>query len=194
VLGLVPVAASAAAAAQGVPPAPFRFLGEFVYPHGTTFEGTAVGELSGLTYDPRRGVFYAVSDDRSLAGAQDVAALAALPFPFAGRTATKNLLVNLRQAGITPDNLEAMTLGPRLASGAPSLLLMSDDNLSASQRNQFLLFELGAPVAPPRTGAVRLPAAVGPAELAAAVAGLVVRATRRAAARVLHGPVARAAR
>jgi hypothetical protein len=35
-----------------------------------------------------------------------------------------------------------MTLGPRLPSGNPSVLLVSDDNFSASQRTVFLAFEL----------------------------------------------------
>jgi hypothetical protein len=90
----------------------------------------------------------------SLAGAQDVAGLATLPSPFAGRAATKALLLNLRQAGLAPDNLEAMALGPRLPNGRAALLVMSDDNLSPTQRTQFLLFELASGVAGglPRTG------------------------------------------
>jgi hypothetical protein len=40
------------------------------------------------------------------------------------------------------DNFEGMTLGPRLPSGARSLLLVSDDNFSASQRTVFLAFAL----------------------------------------------------
>ena len=46
----------APAGAQGAPPGPLRFLGEFVYPAGSTFGGTAVGELSGLVHDPGGGV------------------------------------------------------------------------------------------------------------------------------------------
>lgn len=38
------------------------------------------------------------------------------------------------------DNMEGMTLGPRLPSGARSLLLVSDDNFSARQRTVFLAF------------------------------------------------------
>jgi hypothetical protein len=41
-----------------------RFRGQAIVPTGTTFEGTTVGGLSSITYDARRGVFYAVSDDQ----------------------------------------------------------------------------------------------------------------------------------
>jgi len=41
------------------------FRGQAIVPTGTTFEGTAVGGLSSITYDPRRGVFYAISDDQT---------------------------------------------------------------------------------------------------------------------------------
>jgi len=114
----------------------------------------------------------------SLTGAQDVAGLTDLPDPFPGRTATKTPLLSLRRAGLAPDNLEAMALGPRLPNGRASLLLLSDDNLSATQRNQFLLFELDAGVAGglPRTGgAAEAPrptlAPSAPIALAAAVLG-----------------------
>ncbi len=40
------------------------------------------------------------------------------------------------------DNFEGMTLGPRSASGAQTLLLVSDDNFSRRQRTVFLAFEL----------------------------------------------------
>ena len=40
------------------------------------------------------------------------------------------------------DNFEGMTLGPRLPSGARSLLLVSDDNFGARQRTVFLAFAL----------------------------------------------------
>jgi hypothetical protein len=42
------------------------------------------------------------------------------------------------------DNFEGMTLGPRLPSGNPSLLLVSDDNFSARQRTVFVALELSA--------------------------------------------------
>jgi hypothetical protein len=40
------------------------------------------------------------------------------------------------------DNLEGMALGPRLANGHGSLVLISDDNFSKTQVTQLLLFEL----------------------------------------------------
>jgi hypothetical protein len=41
-----------------------EFLGEVVVPTGTMFAGTEIGGLSSITYDPARGVYYAVSDDQ----------------------------------------------------------------------------------------------------------------------------------
>jgi hypothetical protein len=40
-------------------------LGLVTFPTGTTFAETEVGGLSGITYDAARGVYYALSDDRS---------------------------------------------------------------------------------------------------------------------------------
>ena len=82
-----------------------------------------------------------------LADAQDVSGLSDLPSPFAGRTLRKARLANMAQLGIAADNLEGMTLGPRLPSGKASLLVISDDNFSAfdlPQVNQFVLFEVDA--------------------------------------------------
>ena len=66
VAGAVAVlAVSAAPAVAKGPPLDLEFLGQAIVPTGTTFEGTTVGGLSSITYDARRGVFYAVSDDAS---------------------------------------------------------------------------------------------------------------------------------
>jgi 3-phytase/alkaline phosphatase D len=83
-----------------------------------------------------------------LGDATELRDLDALPSPFAGQLARKTLLANLTALGVTPDNLEAMALGPVLPNGHPTLLLMSDDNFSAAgspQINQFVLFEIVAP-------------------------------------------------
>ncbi|MCX8018199.1 MAG: esterase-like activity of phytase family protein, partial [Rhodocyclaceae bacterium] len=54
----------------------------------------------------------------------------------------KTLLLDLGTLGISLDNLEGMSWGPRTAAGRPSLLLVSDDNFSPLQQTQFLAFEL----------------------------------------------------
>ncbi|MBD1913739.1 MULTISPECIES: esterase-like activity of phytase family protein [unclassified Leptolyngbya] len=54
----------------------------------------------------------------------------------------KQLLLDLNTLGFPLDNLEAMTLGPRLPDGSQSLILLSDDNFSDRQTNQVLLFRI----------------------------------------------------
>lgn len=54
----------------------------------------------------------------------------------------KQLQLNLNDLGIYLDNLEGMTLGPRLSDGSQSLILVSDDNFKDDQITQFLLFRL----------------------------------------------------
>ena len=55
---------AASAVAKG-PPVGLQFLGQAIVPTGTAFQGTTVGGLSSITYDPQRGVYYALSDDPS---------------------------------------------------------------------------------------------------------------------------------
>lgn len=56
----------------------------------------------------------------------------------------KKLLLDLGQLGIKLDNVEGMALGPRLADGSQSLIVVSDNNFAPNERqkNQFLLFKL----------------------------------------------------
>ncbi|MEL6502055.1 MAG: esterase-like activity of phytase family protein [Cyanobacteria bacterium J06623_1] len=54
----------------------------------------------------------------------------------------KELLLDLADLDIYLDNLEGMTLGPRLPDGSRSLLLVSDDNFRDDQISQLLLFRL----------------------------------------------------
>jgi len=44
--------------------ASYELIGTANIPTGTQFEGTEIGGLSSITYDPRRGVYYAISDDQ----------------------------------------------------------------------------------------------------------------------------------
>lgn len=57
---------------------------------------------------------------------------------------TKTLLADLTTTpGLTPlDNIEGITLGPKLADGRQSVIAVSDDNFSPTQVTQFLLFAL----------------------------------------------------
>ena len=54
----------------------------------------------------------------------------------------KQLLLNLTDQEVYLDNLEGISLGPRLADGSQSLLLVSDDNFREFQVNQFILCKL----------------------------------------------------
>jgi hypothetical protein len=46
-------------------PAPFTYLGQVDLAPGLNFDGTTVGGLSGMSYDPGRRAYYVISDDRS---------------------------------------------------------------------------------------------------------------------------------
>ncbi|MGF1539010.1 MAG: esterase-like activity of phytase family protein [Pleurocapsa sp.] len=54
----------------------------------------------------------------------------------------KQLLFDLQTLGMYIDNIEGMTLGPRLRDGSQSLILVSDDNFNEEQVTQFWLFRL----------------------------------------------------
>ncbi|OMB99893.1 phytase [Mycobacterium sp. NS-7484] len=56
----------------------------------------------------------------------------------------KTLLVDLTDtAGLAPlDNIEGITLGPKLPDGRQSVIAVSDDNFSPTQVTQFLLFAM----------------------------------------------------
>jgi hypothetical protein len=41
-----------------------EFIGEAILPHNSTLKNNAIGGLSGITYDPKKDVYYAISDDR----------------------------------------------------------------------------------------------------------------------------------
>jgi hypothetical protein len=76
-------------------------------------------------------------------GATDISGIPAFQGDWSGVTPIhKRLLLDLTALNIPLDNLEGMTLGPRLPDGTQSLLLVSDDNFSDLQITQFLLFRL----------------------------------------------------
>jgi hypothetical protein len=54
----------------------------------------------------------------------------------------KKLLLNMDSLGFYIDNIEGVTLGPKLANGHQTLVFVSDNNFSKDQVTQFLLFEI----------------------------------------------------
>jgi 3-phytase len=78
-----------------------------------------------------------------LAGATDVNGADSLADRLDSiRPARKTLLLDLDTLGIPLDNVEGMTLGPRLPDGRQSLVLVSDNNFAATQFTQFLLLAI----------------------------------------------------
>jgi len=54
---------------------------------------------------------------------------------------SKKLILNMDNLGIYIDNIEGITLGPKLANGRQTLIFVSDNNFDKEQTTQFLLFE-----------------------------------------------------
>ena len=77
----------------------------------------------------------------ALPGATRVTGTADLDDAGTVRPVRKRLVLDLDDLGLTLDNIEGMTLGPRLPDGSRALLLVSDNNFSPGQVSQFLLFE-----------------------------------------------------
>ena len=88
------------------------------------------------------------------AGATDVSGFASLT----GQSYTpvaKTLLLDLDTLRIPLDNIEGFTFGETLENGKRSLILVSDNNFSATQFTQFLAFEV-TPVPEPQTWALMI--------------------------------------
>ena len=65
------------------------------------------------------------------------------PAPFAiDPPVSKRELLDFADLGITPDNLEALSLGPVLPDGRQSLIVASDNNFSPIQTTQFIALAL----------------------------------------------------
>lgn len=76
-------------------------------------------------------------------GATDISTIASLKGTLKGtQPIRKRLLLDFNQLDMAIDNLEGMAIGPRLADGSQSLILVSDDNFNSTQVTQFLLLRL----------------------------------------------------
>ncbi|MBO9594568.1 MAG: esterase-like activity of phytase family protein [Niabella sp.] len=80
--------------------------------------------------------------EADLEAATDVSAKSGLHIDKTYRPASKKLLMNMNDLGRYIDNVEGITLGPKLANGHYSLLLISDNNFSREQKTQVFLFEI----------------------------------------------------
>lgn len=81
----------------------------------------------------------------SLTGASDVSGLNSL-LGQSFSVMPKELLIEFPAGGtVNPDNIEGITLGPVFADGSPSVLLVSDNNFSATQATQFVLLSVPEP-------------------------------------------------
>jgi hypothetical protein len=77
----------------------------------------------------------------AIANATDTSQIEALN-PNTVQPVYKQLVFDLSEIGMYLDNLEGMALGPQLADGTQSLILVSDDNFSDDQITQWLLFRI----------------------------------------------------
>jgi len=78
-------------------------------------------------------------------GATDISSLPTLRDTIEGiAPIQKRSLLDLSTLSLEPplDNIEGMTLGPRLPDGSRSLILVSDNNFDGAQVTQLLLFRL----------------------------------------------------
>ncbi len=128
-------------------------VGEYVYELDPGGLGTVENGLSDILAIDNAGRF--LSLERSLgimgfngriyqftfAGARDVQLTHSLRNLLAPPV-RKKLMLDLSTLGIAIDNVEGMSLGPKLPDGSQSLWIVSDDNFSKDQVTQFLLFRL----------------------------------------------------
>lgn len=93
-------------------------------------------------------------------GAVDVKGLNSLAGLEADPAVSKKLLLDFADLGLTLDNIEGMTFGPRLADGKQSLIIVSDNNFSGTQFTQVLAFALDLDTIPGVAPTVETPPVV----------------------------------
>lgn len=140
-----------------------RVIGQYAYPLGAIpatpgpdkYADNGVSEIVALSatrllvlersaVEDNAGVYqvYVKIFEIETAGATDVQALTSLP-GASYAPVSKRLVLDLNSLNLPKvDNLEGMALGPLLANGHASLVLVSDDNFSKTQVTQLLVFEV----------------------------------------------------
>jgi 3-phytase len=90
-------------------------------------------------------------------GAVDVSSLNSVDGLEPDPAVEKKLLLDFADLGITLDNIEGITLGPKLADGRQSLIVVSDNNFSATQTTQILAFAIDIDTTPAAAPTVETP-------------------------------------
>lgn len=128
-------------------------IAEYSYPLAPTLHDATLNSLVELLSVDRGGHFLSLERSReqlgvgekifqiATGGASDTSRINTLKGEIKSiRPIKKKLLLDLNELGISLDNLQGMTLGPRLRDGTQSLLLVSNNNFNNQQTTQFLLF------------------------------------------------------
>lgn len=130
-------------------------IAEHAYPLDLEPSGAVVHGLTELLVMDQGGHFLALERAFGLrgfgvrlyqlatGGATDTSTIASLRGDLAGIAPIRKALVyDFAQAPFAVDNLEGMTLGPRLPDGSQSLLLVSDNNFEPDRPTQLILLRL----------------------------------------------------
>jgi len=130
-------------------------IAEHVYPLDLEPTGALLNGLSELLVIDPAGHFLALERAFGLqgfrvrlyqlatGGATDTSSILSLKGDLDGVSPIrKRLVLDLADQGIDVDNLEGMTLGPRLPDGSQSLILVSDNNFEAERDTQVVLLRL----------------------------------------------------
>ena len=112
----------------GAEEGPLRLLGQFTFESRRTFGDTTIGGLSGLAYDAKRGVYYAVSDDRGDLQAPRFYTLA-IELDAGGITDVRVLAVTFFDSDPATPGVQPY---PRGDSDLEDIQLLADDTLLIS--------------------------------------------------------------
>lgn len=129
-------------------------IAEHAYPLDLEPSGAVINGLTELLVIDQGGHFLALERAFGLrgfdvrlyqlatGGATDTSTIASLRGAEGISPIRKQLVLDFADTTIAVDNLEGMTLGPRLPDGSQSLILISDNNFEAGRPTQFILLRL----------------------------------------------------
>ena len=130
-------------------------LAEYRYPLSLEPSGAVVNGLTALEVIDQGGHFLALERAFGLrgfavklyqlatGGATDTSSISSLRGDVSGLSPIrKRLVLDFADTPLEVDNLEGMTLGPRLPDGSQSLLIVSDNNFEGDRATQLLLLRL----------------------------------------------------